>query len=369
MVKKMRVLVISTVRLRLNGITSVIMNYYRKMNKKNMKIDFVVINEISDDYKDELKNNGSDIFYLQRKNNLIKYISDLKNILKNGDYDVIHVHGNSALMVIETIIAKYAKVPVRIVHSHNTTCSHKILHKFLQPILSRTANYGFACGKEAGKWLFKNNNYELIKNGIDLSIFTYNHEKRIQTRKKINAGNRKVIGHVGNFVYQKNHEFIIESFNELIKIDKNYLLLLISDGMLLDQIKEKVNRLGISEHVIFLGKTTEVDSYLQAMDIFILPSHFEGLPVVLIESQALGLPCIVSDKVSEEAKITDLIEFLPINDTNTWVNKIMNINTDNRKEKSITAHLLIDKSGYNVTNNAYKMKSLYEKYLIESRKS
>lgn len=365
----MKVLIISTVRFRLNGITSVIMNYYRKMDKRDMKIDFVVINEISEEYKKELQSNGAKIFYLPRKSNPIKYIFGLKDILKGNKYDVIHIHGNSSLMAIETTIAKYSKTPVRIVHSHNTTCSYKVLHKLLQPILKGTANYGFACGEEAGKWLFKNNAYELIKNGIDLNVFTYDEEKRSEFRNKINAGERKVIGHVGNFIYQKNHEFLIDSFNELIKKDKNYLLLLISDGELLEQMKEKVNKLGISENVLFLGKTTEVSSYLQAMDIFVLPSHFEGLPVVLIEAQALGLPCVISDKVSTEAKITSLVEFLPIDDTLLWVNKILNIDIGNRIVRCNNSHKIIDELGYNVTKNAYKMKSLYEKYLRENSES
>lgn len=365
----MKVLIISTVRFRLNGITSVIMNYYRKMDKSNMKIDFVVINEISEEYRKELQSNGSKIFCLPRKDNVIKYIFGLKDILKNNKYDVIHIHGNSSLMAIETTIAKYSKVPVRIVHSHNTTCSYKVLHKLLQPALKRTANYGFACGQEAGNWLFKNNNYELIKNGIDLSIFNYDEEKRSEFRSKINAGERKVIGHVGNFIYQKNHEFLIESFNELIKKDRNYLLLLISDGELLEQMKEKVNKLNINENVLFLGKTTEVSSYLQAMDVFVLPSHFEGLPVVLIEAQALGLPCVISDKVSTEAKLTSLVKFLPIEDTLAWANKILNIDIDNRIDSCKNSHKKIDEAGYNVTKNAYKMKNLYEKYLRENKKN
>lgn len=365
----MKVLIISTVRFRLNGITSVIMNYYRKMDKSNMKIDFVVINDISEEYKEELQSNGSKIFQLARKNNPIKYIFDLKNILKNNKYDVIHIHGNSSLMAIETTIAMYNKVPVRIVHSHNTTCSYKVLHKLLQPVLKRTANYGFACGEKAGKWLFKDNSYEIINNGIDLKSFTYDEKKRKEFRDKINAGNRKVIGHVGNFIYQKNHEFLIDVFNELIKKDKNYLLLLISDGALLEQMKEKVNKLGISKNVLFLGKTTEVSSYLQAMDVFVLPSHFEGLPVVLIEGQALGLPCFVSDRVSTEAKLTDLIEFLPIDDTTVWVEKVVNTGIGNREEDCRKAHKIIDETGYNVTRNAYKMKNLYEQYLIETKKT
>lgn len=364
----MKVLIISTVRFRLNGITSVIMNYYRKMDKTNMKIDFVVINKISEEYREELENNGSEIFYFPRKSNPIKYMLGLKELLNKNNYDVIHIHGNSALLSIETLIAKYCKVPVRIVHSHNTTCSYPVLHKLLQPVLNITSNYGFACGEEAGKWLFKDKSYKVIKNGIDLDVFTYNEEKRKEIREKLEIGNRKLIGHIGNFIYQKNHEFLVDVFYDLLKKDKNYVLLLISDGALLESIKEKVNNLGISENVIFLGKTTEVSNYIQAMDIFLLPSHFEGLPVVLIEAQALGVPCIVSDKVSKDAKLTNLIEFLPINNTSIWVDKILKTQVDNRQDNSIEAHISIERNGYNILTNANEVKKLYEECLEQCKK-
>lgn len=363
-----KVLIINTVEFKLNGITAVIMNYYKKMDKSDMQIDFITINDVDLEYIEEFKKNNSRIYTLRRKKNPLSYFINLFKLMKKNHYDIIHIHGNSATVAIETVAAYLANIPVRIVHSHNTTCNHKKIHNFLYPIMKRTYTHGIACGEDAGKWLFRNEPFEVMNNGIDLDKFIYNANISKEYKEKINFNSRKIIGHIGNFVYQKNHEFLINSFNELIKKDSGYLLLLIGEGVLLNDIKEKVNSLGLNENVLFLGKTTEVNKYLQAIDIFVLPSHFEGVPVVLIEAQSLGLPCYVSDKVSTEAKLTDLIEFLPIDDTSGWVNKIINTEICNREEKCNKSHKIIDQVGYNVTKNAYRMKGLYEQYLMDSKK-
>lgn len=363
----MKVLIVNTVNFGGNGITSVIMNYYRKMNKEGLQIDFIVTSEINMEYRREIEKNNSRIYYIKRPKNLrvFMYMRELYKLIKKNRYDIIHIHGNSALMAIETVTSFLGRVPVRIIHSHNTTCDYPILHKLLSPILNLTYTHGFACGDAAGKWLFKKDKFELIKNGIELGKFSYDETVRAIYRNKIKAGNKTVIGHIGNFVYQKNHEFLIDIFNELIKVDKDYILLLISDGYLLDSIKEKVEKLGIEKNVIFLGKTSEVNGYLQAMDIFLLPSHFEGLPVVLIEAQAIGLPCLVSDQVSSEANLTDSIEFISISNVALWVNKILKQELSNRQKKSIEHQKEIERAGYNVDLSANKMRQLYINYLDE----
>lgn len=359
----MNILVINTVDFKLNGISSVIMNYYRSMDKNNMKVDFVAINEIDKSYKDDIDSNNSRVYYIPRKGNPARYIQELFKLLKNNQYDIVHIHGNSSTMAIETVIAYVTKIPVRIIHSHNTTCKHQIVHKILYPVLKATYTHGFACGEEAGKWLFRKNRFEVIKNGINLDNFKYDNKIRVTYREKINAKDKKVIVNVGNFVYQKNHEFLINTFSKLIKKNSEYLLLLIGEGDLLEQMKTLVKELEISESVIFLGKTTEVSNYLQAADIFALTSHFEGVPVVLIEAQALGLPCMVSNKVSQEANLTDLIEFLPIDDSKLWIESICDKSFDKRKEVSFKSHKDISKKGYDVSLNANEMKKKYEQYL------
>lgn len=365
--KKIKILIVNTVRFRLNGITSVILNYYRNMDKSDMQIDFVVINEISSEYRQELESNGAKIFYLPRKKNPLKYQVELFKIIKQNKYDIIHIHGNSSMMLLETLPAKLGGIPVRIVHSHNTTCTHMLLHKILNPLFKCTYTHAFACGEEAGKWLFGNSNFTIIKNGIDLKKYSYNEEIRNIYRKKICATNRIVIGHVGNFIEQKNHSFLIDVFNDLVSKNPNYLLLLISDGALMEQIKEKVRNLNLDNNVIFLGKTTEVQNYLQAMDIFILPSLYEGLPVVLIEAQANGLPCLVSDKVSKESNLTDSLKFIPIDNKSIWVENLIEVSSKldiyNRFKKCEEYQMKISKNGYDISNNANSIKKMYFQFM------
>lgn len=363
----MKVLVINTVEFGLNGISSVIMNYYRQMKKNDIAFDFIAVNKIEEIYLNEMLSNGSKVYKLNRKKDLLKYCTKLYEIMKRNRYDIVHIHGNSATVSIETTISYIVKIPVRIVHSHNTTCSNKKLHKLLYPIMKKTYTHGFACGEDAGKWLFKDESFEVIKNGIDLNKFIYDRGISEKYKKKINSINKIVIAHVGNFVEQKNHTFIIDMFYELLEKNKIYKLMLIGDGPLMSQIIEKVNLLGINDSVEFVGKTTEVNKYLQAADIFILPSHYEGLPVVSIESQALGIPCLLSNNVSKEAKITELVEFLDVDTPISWVKNILG-KSSYKKLDNISYHKYIKKNGYDIVFNAYNMQELYKKYLHETTK-
>lgn len=360
----MKVLIVCTVRFRMNGITSVIMNYYRNMDKTGMQIDFVVPNVISDEYRKELTENGARIFFLQRKSNPFVYEKNLYRIMEINQYDVVHVHGNSAMMLIDIWPAKKLNVPVRIVHSHNTSCSHMILHKMLLPMFNKCYTHGFSCGQDAGKWLYGDRPFVEVKNGINLKKYRFNLKIRDFYRKKISANDRIVIGHIGNFIEQKNHTFLLDWFSELVKEDDKYLLILISDGSLMDSMKEKAHSLGLDDSVLFLGKTTEVPQYLQAMDIFVLPSLYEGLPVVLIEAQAAGLPCIVADTVAKEVDLTKTLSFLPITNTDIWIKQIKNINiVTDRSVQCEKNQKKIAVAGYDVTQNANQLKELYEEYI------
>ena len=204
-------------------ITTVIMNYYRNMDKTDMTMDFVVPNEISNEYREEIENNNSRIYKVNRKGNIPKYMMELYQLMKNNGYDIVHIHGNSSTMLIELIPAVLAHIPVRMVHSHNTTCSHLWLHRLLLPVFNKCYTERLACGYDAGKWLYGEKTFFELKNGIDLQNYKYNEEVRKVYRKKINAEEKIVIGHVGNFIEQKNHEFLIDAFASLIKEIDNYL--------------------------------------------------------------------------------------------------------------------------------------------------
>lgn len=363
----MKVLIINTVTFRLNGMTSVIMNYYRNMDKTGMRIDFIVPNEITQEYRDELESNQTKVFCIPRKSNPIKYQKQIYEIMKKNHYDVVHIHGNSATMILELIPAKCAKVPVRIAHSHNTTCTHMKVHKLLSSVFHKLYTHAFACGQEAGNWLFQGKKFVELKNGIDLEKFAYNISVREKYRKAINADGRVVIGHIGNFINQKNHTFLIDAYAELLKKNPNYLLLLISDGVLLDEMKKKVSNLGIEENVLFLGKTTEAQNYLQAMDIFVLPSLHEGLPVVLVEAQAAGLPCLVADTVARESDLTDTLKFISIERTDDWVEEIekqtQELEHRDRQQICTAWQEKIRKAGYDIKENANYMRLLYSEAL------
>lgn len=357
-----KVLIINTVRFRLNGITSVIMNYYRNMKREDMLIDFVVHNEISDEYKKELSESGARVFRLPPKKNPLKYQKELRALLKKNRYDVVHVHGNSAMMLLDTLPCKQMGVKKIIVHSHNTTCNHVLLHKLLIPVFRMTYTDGLACGKEAGIWLFGNHPFTVLRNGIDLNKNTYDPQAREVFRRRLNAGDRCVIGHIGNFIEQKNHVFLIDFYAELLKQNPNYLLVLISDGELMEMIREKVKSLHIEDSVCFVGKTTQVADYLQAMDVMVLPSLHEGLPVVLIEAQAAGLHCIVSDKVTKEADLTNSLCFLPLQEE-AWVQKLLEVDLEqfavDRAELCHKWQMLLSEKGYDVTRNAQILKKIY----------
>ena len=331
-----------------------------------MQIDFLIMDSIYDKYRYELEREGANIFYLPRKENPIQYIHGLNKILKQEKYDIVHVHGNSTTTTIEAAIAKWNKVPVRIVHSHSTACEHMIVHKLLYPVFKRCYTHAMACGKAAGKWLFRNQKFEILKNGIDLKRFLYNETIRQVYREKIGIKEEILIGHTANFFEEKNHTFLLDVFAELLKRDQKYRLLLIGDGYLMEDMKAKTEQLKIQDYVIFLGRTKEVDKYYQAMDIFVLPSHREGLPVVLVEAQAAGLPCIVSDRVSRESNLSDEVRFVPIDDYKVWADILeavgMNCFLD-RESICEQWQNKITEAGYDISSNANHMKELYLKYL------
>lgn len=368
----MRVLVINTVRFRLNGITSVIMNYYRNMDKQDIQTDFVVVNQISQEYRQELESDGCHIYQLNRKKNPLGYMLSLFRLLRRNRYDVVHIHGNSATMLFDLLPAKLAGVPVRIAHGHTTSCSHMKLHKMLLPFFRRSYTHGFACGQEAGAWLFGNDSFVELKNGVNLCSYRFDEARRQEFRNRIQAGERTVIGHVGYFSDVKNHTFLLDYFAQLAQSNDDYLLLLIGEGDLMEPMKEKAAQLNIQNKVLFLGKTTEVSGYFQAIDAFVLPSLHEGLPVVLIEAQSAGLPCYVSANVTQQADLTNSLTFLSIEDPSLWSQRLAEDAATwkslDRQQQCACWHKKIAAAGYDVSANAGHLKHLYETYLAAQKK-
>lgn len=366
----MNLLIVSTVRFRFNGVTSVILNYYRSMDRTGINIDIVVPNKISDAYRNEFEQDGTKVYQLNRKKPF-RYFFELKRILQQKNYDVVHIHGNSSLMLLDIMPAVLCKIPVRIVHSHNTTCNHVFLHHLLGPLFKMCYTNSFACGEEAGKWLYGKKIFIVLKNGINTGAYAYDLQIRKKIRTVLHVENEILLGHIGNFIEQKNHTFLIDLFADLLKINSNYKLLLISDGVLMESIKKKVNDLNISDHVIFLGKTSDVNQYLQGIDIFLLPSLYEGLPVALIEAQSAGLPCLVADTVSKESDLTKTEVFLPIDSTDIWVNAIEKVRAElsehHRMEQSETNIKMIKECGYDAIKSGNVLRNYYFEFLNHAK--
>ncbi|WP_035531764.1 glycosyltransferase family 1 protein [Halobacillus kuroshimensis] len=367
---KRKVLIIATTKFELDGITNVILNYYRAMDKSDMQFDFAVPNILKIELRKEIENQGSNIFIIQGRNkNPLSYMRKLTNLIKRNNYDIVHAHGNSSTLAMEMVAAKRGGSKVRIPHSHNTTTNHRVVHKLLRRTFDKNYTNGFACGVKAGEWLYKGKPFTVINNGIDVNRFKFNEEDRKNYRKKYGLVGCKVIGNVGAFNYQKNHEFLTDVFFELYKLDKSYRLLLIGDGGLRTEIEKKVDSLGLNNAVIFAGKSREVPQLLQVMDAIVMPSRYEGLPLSLIEAQSASLPCFVSDVITQEIGVTDLIKFIPLEKkADTWAKIINDTEIMNSRLTNDKSLYEITEAGYNIKENAQDLQNLYNLFLTNQLK-
>ena len=285
------------------GLTTVMMNYYRAMDKTGLKIDFASTNEAPQDLLAEIQNNGSEYYCLgSRKKTPLKYRKNLKNLLKRKKYDGVHVNGNSATMYFELSIAKRYSVPVRIAHGHNTQTDYSIFHRMLEPAFRKSYTHAVAVSQKVGDWLYRGKQYSVLNNAIDLEKYKFNEDTRIKVRSELKIEDKFVVGNIGKLNQQKNHIYLLNVFVELKKIRNNVCLLLVGGGPLEYYLKKECIRLGIDKNVIFMGMVDNSAEYLQAMDICIFPSLWEGLPLAVIEAQSAGLPCIVSKNVTKEVK-------------------------------------------------------------------
>lgn len=351
------------------GVESVIMNYYTHIDRTKIQFDFICDADSTNIPYKRIEELGGRVIIIPPYQKIFKYIKELGKVLKENNYKIIHSHIN-ALSVFPLYVAKKTGVPVRIAHSHSTS-NKKEWKKNLIKNMLRTFSKLFAtdymcCSEHAGRWLFGDKEYDkgnvyLLNNAIDIEKFKYN--KKIRKAKREELGiiaNYKVIGHVGRFVEQKNHEYIIDVFNEIHKEDKNTILMLVGQGPLEEKIRDKVVTLGLEEYVKFLGQRDDINELYQVFDIFLFPSIYEGLGLVLIEAQCSGLYCIASTEVPKMANINNMVTFLDLNvDKRVWadilLNKLKKKNNRNNKRKKFAS------KGFDINKEANK---LLDKYAI-----
>lgn len=348
--------------LELNGISAVIMNYCRNLNLNKFEITLFVGNYINENYKKELQERNINIIELPwRKKSKLKYYRSLMKLMKKDYFDICHVHGNSSVMAIDLAIAYMKNIKVRIAHSHNTKCSNLKLHKLLSPIFNRLYTNAFACSKKAGEWIFKDNNFEIINNGIDIEKYVFNKDVRERVRKELDLkDNEFVLGHVGRINYQKNQEYLLKIFEKYCEKDVNAKLLLIGKGPLYDEVKEKIEKSPIQNKVILYGESSEAQKFYMAMDVFVFPSRYEGLPVTLVEAQIAGIPCIISQNITDEVIVTQSVikESIDV-PCEMWSQHIENIKKIKNNRKIIINEEI---NKFNIKDNVKRLENLYEYY-------
>lgn len=347
------------------GVETVIMNYYRNIDKTKIQFDFVVHKGALPQYITKVKKHGGKVYEITSyKSNILKYTYEIYKIIKENNYEIVHSNMNS-LSGFPLFAAYLACAKVRILHNHTTDNPAEgirtIAKRILRPFARLFANQYWACSKLAAEWMYGKNavingRVTIINNAINLEKFKFNKEKREKLRKELGVENCFVIGHVGRFMKQKNHEFLIEIFNEVLKQKNNAKLLLIGDGNLKSLIEAKVQNLGIEKAVIFLGVRNDVADLYNAMDVFILPSLYEGLPVVGVEVQANGLPFICSDKVTDEILLTNNIKLLSLRQPKTeWCSAIINAE---RKEIVNNEDILL--KNFDIKSESRKLENIYK---------
>lgn len=363
----MRILLINTVPTEKNGITNLIFNFLGTMGRQDAVMDYVAIGQPDPEYTRKIEAADGRLYVLSRSMRRVPgYVWDLRRVIRQGNYDAIHVHGNSATMALEMIAAWLGGCKVRMAHSHNTTCKHMTVHKLFSPIFQSLCTHRLACGREAGKWLYGARDFTVVNNGVDTRRFAFDPAARAETRRRYGIGeDTTLIGHVGLFNEQKNQSFLTEVLKLLEGGD--FRLMLIGDGELRPAVEEKAKAMGLGDRVIFTGTVSDVPEYLSACDCIAMPSLYEGLPLALIEEQASGLPCIVSDAITKEADKTGNLTFLPLSDPAVWAEAIRGLPKADRAETSRTAVEAICACGYDVRSEAEKLKEYYQQAVKESK--
>lgn len=360
----------------IGGLEKYVFNNLEYINRDMFQFDLLTKNKnliYSDEYK--RYKFGIKYFSSPEGDNKKIFIKEINDILDEG-YDVFHLHTSYWTGLLLEEIAMRRKVPKVIVHSHSTGIGlpaavssfsknligkYRNTHEYYKAQFTKEHATQFcACSHLAADWLFGSqiprDKIQIMKNGIDVDKYSFSSEIRKELRRKFQIEDCFVLGHVGRMSYEKNHEFLIATFNELYQRNKKVRLLLVGDGNLEDNVKNQVCEYGLQDAVIFLGWCDNVEGILQAIDLFLFPSKFEGLGIALIEAQAAGLKCLVSENIPNEVAITDNVEFLPL-EIKMWADRIEEGSQGYERRNMANA---ITNAGYNIKYAVKELEKLYE---------
>lgn len=349
------------------GVEAVIMNYYEHIDRTKVQFDFIVHNDNKIDITQKVEAMGGKVYKVTPYyKNPIAFMWDIYKVIKRHHYRIVHSNMNT-LSAFSLFAAWAAGAPVRILHNHSTSSpgetKRNIMKFMLRPFARLFANHYLACSRLAGEWMYgrkmmDSGKVTIVNNAIDLKKYAFNPQKRNLLRKELGLADEFVIGHVGRFMFQKNHEFLIDVFAEAYKKNPHMALLLVGDGPLRPAMEEKVRKLGLTDHVKFLGLRNNVQDFYHVMDILVLPSHYEGLPVVGVEAQANGLPCLFSTKVTKETRLTHSAQFLDLSTgASKWAERIVSMKYKRNEEVGEE----LRQAGFEINKEARNLANFYTK--------
>lgn len=348
------------------GVQRLVWNYYNNVND-NLMFDFAIFSSQLDGFEENFQKKGSKIhFVTPKRRSIIKHCKELYGVLKAERYDIIHVH-QDYLGWPALILAWVAGVKTRIIHTHKANLKESFYKKIERFIFTKItcifATDLFACGIDAAKWTFgekryKQNKIYILNNAIEIQKYTFHEQIREKLRTDLGLTDKKVIGNVARFTFQKNQHLLVEIFEELYKKDSSYRLMLVGDGENFEEIKNMVESKGLNDVVLFLGCRDDVPELLNTMDIFVLTSRFEGLPLSLVEAQANGLYCVVSSNTTKEINVTGRISYVnDDNNTDEWKTLISNFISENH----IMNTDVLKNCGFDIVTEANKLSEEYFK--------
>lgn len=342
------------------GLENLLMSYYRQIDRTKVQFDFLTHFADHQDFEEEISALGGKLYRLPRLNPVSRFYQQALDAFfsEHREYRIVHSHLD-CMAAVPLMAAQRAGIPVRIAHSHTSNQRHNWKYPIKLFWRSRIPAYAtelFACGKAAGDWMFQGRPYRMLHNAVCAEEFQYDPARAAAVRKELDVENRLVIGHVGQFRAEKNHVFLVRIFGALLKKCPDAVLLLVGKGSTMQEAKACAEDLGILDHIRFLGARADISSILQAVDVFVLPSLYEGIPVTVIEAQSAGIPCIVSDHVPMECAVTDLVCQQSLEDApDVWADTIL----AKAKRGRVRTLPQIRASGFDIGSNALALQKFY----------
>lgn len=356
-----RILIVPTLGLGLEGITTVIYNYIHAMDRQDLQLHFLTYGNLQPVLRDRFSALGTINFVSDRKQSTAAYVKDYIRLLREQRFDVVHIHGNSGTMAIETVLAKLCGVPRVLIHTHSTKTDHPMVNAILKYPMMLFADERIACARGSGAWLYGSWKHTVLNNAIDLGRFSYDPACRAECREEFGIRNEFLVGHIGHFSTPKNHFFLIAVFAAFHKRKPDAKLLLAGDGPDFDAVVEKVRQLQLQDSVIFTGRRSDVERLYQAFDVFLMPSRWEGLPLVLLEAQTAGLPVVASDRITKDVQCAPDFWYLSIEeDPKVWAEKLREVSEKKVDRTADTAQLLRE-HGFDIRTEAGRLLELYLK--------